>query len=398
MVDLTEITRLIEEQGEAAKEFRAVHVARLGVLEKEVGDLAKKAGRPFAPDATGNNQKPGEHFIDVKTGKAIPVLKHGDSLAALHEKSSDEPSPWRVLRGIVLGPNAPDARELENERKSLLIGNDPSGGFTVSGSLAAQWIDALRAQSALSRAGVTTLPMDAGQVGLARVTADPTVSWHGESADLSEASPTFGKLTLNAKTAVCLTRFSLEISQDSADFERQLQNVLVGAMAAAIDSAGLNGVTTGAAAAPSGILNLSGRNSVTSVGGPVAWDFLADAVYELLNDNVPENEVGAFIANPALWKKMAKLKTGITNDNTPLTPSPEIARIPKIWTTAIPAATGVIAKWSDVVMGVRQQITVKLLDQSFMGSNLDLALLCYSRLDFGVTRPTSICSVEGITY
>ncbi|MDD5030534.1 MAG: phage major capsid protein, partial [Rhodoferax sp.] len=129
----------------------------------------------------------------------------------------------------------------------------------------------------------------------------------------------------------------------------------------------------------------------------VAWDFLADAVYELLNADVPESRIGSFIGNPALWKKMAKLKSGITNDNSPLAPSPEIARIPKIWTTAIPAATGVIADWGDVVMGIRQGITVKLLDQSFMGSNLDLALLCYSRLDFGVTRPVSICTVEGIT-
>lgn len=396
MSNLDEVKALIEEQGKSWHEFKAAQSARLSILETETRELMKKAGRPFA-EFSGTSQPHLEQFIDTKTGKAIPVLKHGDSLAALHGKSNDAPSPWRLLRGIILGGNAPDAGELAEERKSMNIMNDPSGGYTVSGSQAAEWIDALRAQSALSRAGVTTLPMDSGQVALARVTADPAVSWHGESAALPEAAPTFGKLTLNAKTAVCLARFSLEIAQDGADFEKQLQGVLVNAMAAAIDAAGLNGVTTNAAAAPSGILNLSGRNSVTSVGAPANWDFLADAVYELLADNVPEEEIGAFIANPALWKVMAKLKTGLTNDESPLTPSPEIARIPRIWTTAMPAASGVIAKWSDVVMGIRQQITVKVLDQSFMGSNLDMALLCYSRLDFGVTRPTSICTVEGIT-
>jgi HK97 family phage major capsid protein len=400
MSNLDEVKALIEEQGKSWNEFKTAQSTRLGILEKETTELMKRAGRPGAEwqgtlaDASGTHL---EKFIDTKTGKAIPVLKHGDSLAALHGKSSDTPSPWRLLRGLVLGGNAPDAAELAEERKSMNIGNDPSGGFTVTGTLAAEWIDNLRALSALSRAGITTLPMDSAQVSLARVTADPAVSWHGESAALPEAAPTFGKLTLTPKTAVCMARFSLEISQDSVDFERQLQGVLVGAMAAAIDSAGLNGVTTNAAAAPSGILNLSGRNSVTSVGAPANWDFLADAMYELLADNVPEEEVGSFIANPALWKVMAKKKTGITNDNTPLQASPEIARIPRIWTTAMPAASGVIARWADVVMGIRQQITVKVLDQSFMGSNLDLALLCYSRLDFGVTRPTSVCSVEGIT-
>lgn len=397
MADFQEVVDLINEQGKDFQNFKAAQNARFGELEKDIRETAKKAGRPFCPDATTASSKASEHFIDTKTGKAIPVLKHGDSLAALHSKSSDAPSPWRLLRGLVLGANAPDAADLDHERKSLNLNNDAGGGYTVTGSLAAEWIDALRAQSALSRAGITTLPMDAGSVSLARVTGDPSVSWHGESAALPETSPTFGKLTLNAKTAVCLVRFSLEIGQDAADFERQLQSVLVRAMAGAIDSAGLNGVTTSAGAAPGGILNLSGRNSVTSVGAPANWDFLADAVYELLNDNVPESEIGSFIANPALWKVMAKKKTGITNDQSPLQASPEIARIPRIWTTAMPAATGVIARWQDVVMGVRQGITVKILDQAFMGSNLDLALLCYSRVDFGVTNPASVCSVEGIT-
>lgn len=396
MTDISEITTMIETQGRAAKAFQDTQIKRIDGIEKSMTEIEKKAGRPGA-GASGDAKAPRDTWIDTKTGKAIPVLRHGDSLAALTGKSADAPSLGRVLRGIVLGGNAPDARELEEERKSLNLGVDTGGGYTVSGSLAAEWVDALRANSALSRAGVVTLPMDTGQVGIARVTADPSVSWHGESAALPETEPTFGKLTLTAKTCVTLVRFSLEIGQDSTNFEQQLQRVLVNAMAAAIDSAGLNGVTTNAGAAPAGILNLTGRNSVTSVGAPVAWDFLADAVYELLNDNVPESRIGSFIGNPALWRKMAKLKSGITNDNSPLTASPEIARIPKIWTTAIPAATGAIADWGDVVMGVRQAITVKLLDQSFMGSNLDLALLCYSRLDFGVTRPVSICTVEGIT-
>lgn len=393
MTTITDIGEMVETQGKALDAWEQKHDKRLDEMDKALLELEKRAGRPRATDASTPAGARPESWIDCKTGKAVPILRHGDSLAALVGKSAGAPSLGRVLRGLVLGGNAPDARELEEERKSLNLGIDTGGGYTVTGSLAAEWVDALRAQSALSRAGVLTLPMDTGQVGIARVTADPSVSWHGESAALPETAPTFGKLTLTAKTAVCLVRFSLEIGQDSQNFEQQLQKVLVNAMAAAIDSAGLNGVAGG----PTGILNLDGRNSVTSVGAPVAWDFLADAVYELLNDNVPEARIGSFIGNPALWKKMAKLKTGITNDNTPLTPSPEIARIPRIWSTAIPAATGVIADWGDVVMGVRQAITVKLLDQSFMGSNLDLALLCYSRLDFGVTRPVSICTMEGIT-
>ena len=125
-------------------------------------------------------------------------------------------------------------------------------------------------------------------------------------------------------------------------------------------------------------------------------------MYELLVDNVPMSDIGAFIAHPAVWKKMRKLKTGLASDNTPLVAPDEVARLPKLWTTAAPltggtTAKGVVAKWSDLLYGVRKQISVKLLDQSFMASNLQLAMLVYARVDFAATREASFCTMEGIT-
>jgi hypothetical protein len=67
-------------------------------------------------------------------------------------------------------------------------------------------------------------------------------------------------VTLDAKTCVCLVKMSLELSQDSANIEEILSNVIVSAMSVEIDRAGLVGVTTNAAAAPSGIFSLSSRN------------------------------------------------------------------------------------------------------------------------------------------
>ena len=67
------------------------------------------------------------------------------------------------------------------------------------------------------------------------------------SADL-----TFGAVTLDSKTCVCLVKMGLELSQDSANIEEILSNVIVSAMGVEIDRAGLVGVTTNAAVAPSG--------------------------------------------------------------------------------------------------------------------------------------------------
>ena len=397
-----EILDLIQKQGESFEAFTKRQDARFKALEADFIEVAKKSGRPFATDASGQDTAPqSSGWINAKTAEPILVLKHGQALAKAH-RGSDAPSIGRLLRGLCLGGTAPDANELAEERKNLNMGSDPAGGYTVNGALADQWIDALRANMVLSKAGALTLPMDAGKVSIARVTADPTCSWHGEGAALPAAEPTFGALNLTAKTVVCLVKFSVELAQDSANLEQQLEGVITRAMANAIDRAGLVGVTENAGAAPGGIMNLSGRNSVTSIGAPADYDFLVDGIYELLADDVQMENIGAMIAHPAVWKKLAKIRTGITNDESPLQPPAEVARVPKLWTTAAPltggtTASGIIADWRDLIFGVRQQITVKVLQESFMGSNLQLAVLAYARVDFGAARPQSFCTLEGIT-
>jgi HK97 family phage major capsid protein len=149
-------------------------------------------------------------------------------------------------------------------------------------------------------------------------------------------------------------------------------------------------------------MNLADRNKVLTIGAPTSWDFLVDGMYELAADNVPMENIGAFIAHPAVWKKMRKLKTGITNDNTPLTMPAEIAALPKLWTTAAPltggtTATGIIGNWRDLIFGVRNQITVRVLSEAYLGDSLQIALLAYARVDFAATRPESFCTMEGIS-
>ena len=400
----TEILDLMNEQGEAFTAFRKKHEERLHTLEKRLDDDELKAARGALFGGGGKKAEPTQMWIDRESKSAIPVLSAGQSVAALHQtKSGEAPSLGRVLRGIVLGGRAHDADELADERKALSMGSDPSGGYTVAGALSGQWIDRLRSAMVLNRAGVLTVPMDNRDLTIAKLTGDPTVSWHGENDALTDSDATFGAVKLTSKTVVCLVKLSLELAQDSANIESMLQASLTSSLASAIDSAGLVGVTTDAAAGPGGgVFNLTGRNSVTSIGAPTSWDFLADGMYELLLDNVPADAIGAMVAHPALWKKMVKLKTGLSGDNTPLTMPDEVARVPKLWTTAAPLTGGTTAKavigdWRDMLFGVRQQITVRVLSEAFLGSNLQVAVLAYARVAFAQTRATSFCTLEGIT-
>lgn len=402
------------EISEAVNELKSSVLSRIEALEKGTGErldelaegqkhLEIVTNRPFfrAIDSAEGERGP-EMWLDTKSAKPVPVLQHGQSLAALERREGAMPSLGRVLRGIVLGGRAHDDRELDLERRDLGISSDAAGGYTIPSALSSQWIDLLRSAMVLSRAGARTVAMDGKTLTMARVTGDPTVTWHGENAALTAGDPTFGAITLNAKTITCLVKLSLELSQDSANIEQILQSTITSAMAGAIDSAGLVGVTVNAGAAPDGVFNLSGRNTVTGIGAPTTWDFLVDGMYELMVDDVPAEQIGAFIAHPAVWKKMRKLKTGIASDNTSLVPPPEVAALPKLWTTAAPltggtTASGIVGKWDDLLFGVRKDIQIRVLSEAFMGSNLQIAVLAYARVDFAATRHESFCTLEGIT-
>jgi HK97 family phage major capsid protein len=411
-----EIRRLLEEQGDAWKDFAGRNDQRFGVLEehariqeKQMEELAKTQNRVKFAGGAPTSAAPLEHVLDTKTGKLLPLLSHTDKLSDLEPATYQSatgnkamPSIGRFMRGLVLGGKAHDAAELAEERKSLSIGADPTGGYTVAGALSNEWIDATRSKMVLSNAGCRMLPMDTTQLSLAKIVTSPTISWHGENAALPAGDPTFGAVILNAKTCVCVCKLSLELSQDSANIEQILQQTIIGSMAQAIDQAGLVGVTTDAGGAPSGVMNLAKRAKVTSIGAPTTWDWLGDGRYALALNNVPFENIGALVGHPAIWRKMRKLKTGITSDNTPLPMPAEVAALPKLWTTAATfngtnTASGVIANWRDLIMGVRKDITVRVLSESFMGSNLQVAILAYARVDFAATRQESFCTLEGIT-
>lgn len=277
----------MDAQGQAWADFKSSNGSRMKVIEDELGSLLKSQGRKaFIPGQT-TPTTPTQSFYDIKSKQRVPCLDHKDSLAALGNKTDGAPSVGRLLRGIILGGRADDAAELADERKALGTVSDPSGGYTLAGELSSTWIDALRANMVLSKAGAITIPMQSKELSLAKITGDASSYWHAENTALTESAPTFGAINLQAKTVATIVKMSLELAADSENIEAILQSTLVSAMAAEIDRAGLVGSATGAGAAPLGLFNAVGRNSVLSVGAPTSFDFLVDALYELQADNTP---------------------------------------------------------------------------------------------------------------
>lgn len=382
----------------------------LDSMAKVVADLQIASQRRDILQPGTPARAPATTWRDLKSGNPVYALGPDQSVASTVETKGPMPSAGRILRGLVMGSAADDCNELAEERKYLNIGSDVGGGFTVPSPVAGFWIDKLRAASAVSRAGATTVPMESSTLQIARLTSHPISGWHAENEVLSDADVNFGAVTLRAKTVYSMVRLSLELAQDSPNIEQMLEKALFTALAGEIDYAAMNGSSaTGiggapfnSALGPTGVFSLPNRNKVTGIGAPTNFDFILDGLYKLAEDNVDISKVGAMIGHPKLWRKLTGLKTGISGDQTTLAMPAEVARVPHIWSTAAPlsggtTATAMLADWSDLLWGIRKDISVRVLRESFLGSHLQVGILAYARCDFAPAREESFCSLEGIT-
>lgn len=302
-----------------------------------------------------------------------------------------------IMRAMILGPNG------DAERRALSEGSDSAGGYTVPTPLAREFIDRLRAQSVLMRAGARTVPMDSETLAMARLETDPVAAWKAENASFTESDPTFSRVLLEAKTLRGLVKVSRELLDDSVNISQMLQQAMVQACALEFDRAGLIG--SGTAPEPRGILNTVGINAIelgSGNGGALdGYDDIADALYELDLDNA--GEPTAAIWHPRLSRFYTKLKDG---DGRPVQLPERIAAIPKLPTTQLPidqevgtadtCTSMLLGDFTQLLGGIRSDIRIELLRETFMG-NFQYGFAFWMRADWQLAQPKAFCAITGIT-
>ena len=149
-------------------------------------------------------------------------------------------------------------RDMNSGDDSALFSDDFRGG---------DFIDALRNQSSVMQAGARMLGGLSGDVKIPKKTAASTAAWIGtEGGDAAESEMTVGQVSLAPKTLGAFTDVTRQLLiQSSLDVEGLIRDDLSRALAIAIDKAGLEG--TGSSGQPTGILNTTGVNTVTSFAG-----------------------------------------------------------------------------------------------------------------------------------
>ena len=146
-------------------------------------------------------------------------------------------------------------RDLNSADEADLFGEDYRG---------ADFIDVLRNASSVMQAGARTLNGLSGDVRIPKKTVAASAAWIAtEGGAATESEMTVGNVSMTPKTLGAFTDVTRQLMiQSSMDVEALIRDDLAQAIALAIDLAGLEG--SGSSGQPTGILNTSGVNTVTS--------------------------------------------------------------------------------------------------------------------------------------
>ncbi|MCW0235306.1 MAG: phage major capsid protein [Ferrovibrio sp.] len=332
--------------------------------EIDLRDERSSAGtvdmRGILPDSdggSGNRETTGHRFVDVKTGAAVRALGRKDSFAqAIGANQRTGISFGDFAARVITGRASPEA---ESEFRTMAISPSSSGGYAVPAPLSAQFIDKMRKQAAVVRAGALVVPMTSNTLTFAKNAGDPTVGWKSENSAFSASDMTLDAVTLTARVIGGYVKMSNELFNDAPNIGTAVENALAQGCGLELDRVCLVG--SGAAPEPRGIYETSNVNSYTLDAALTNYDPVSRAVQLVREDN---HEPTAMIAAPRTYGEFDRLKD---TTNQPLQPPKSFTdlqhyasgNVPTDMDTGGSPANQTIAfvgDWSNVVIGLRNDI------------------------------------------
>lgn len=230
-------------------------------------------------------------------------------------------------------------------RRDLNAANALQGGYLVGLSNTATQ-DILRPWSVTISGGVTVEENLQGNVTIPKTTGTSTIRWQPtETTEATASNPTMGQAAMTAKIAVgvinCSRNFMVQ-----ADPERWLQRELKRTVAAAIDTAILNG--SGSSGQPLGLVNTPGLS--TQSGTSLAWSGVLTMKKNAALSNAQDNSI-SYISNPAV-RALLEAREKASGNGGFIWQDDKIAGCPSFATTQMPAGTMLSGPMSGVTLGI----------------------------------------------
>lgn len=282
----TKVTAFLADADRLAKELEAADRARIA---RAAIDDARRQAVPDVAVGTPRETPPRSPVVDVKEHEARAYRK-GDGLAAIvaARLSHDAHLQHVAVRDAerVYGSGSPQVRALQQSTFTA------GGALIPENFVGAEFIEALRAESAFRRAGPRMVTLTNGSFTTPRLTGATSVTYLASEGDnLATSEPTFGSLVLTEKKVGVIVPFSNDLRRNaSLDAIRVVTEDLVRTVAIDEDTQCFNG--SGLVGLPKGIYN---------------WIPAANRA----------NQTGTTLAN--VRTDVRKMKNGLDNANVPYT-------------------------------------------------------------------------------
>lgn len=375
---------------EVCEAFESEKSARMDIGSKQPRSHSGSPNRPSGGYITARGD--GQASYEDNVVKAIGLKREQRMASHIADRNFEhhDLTPGAYLRAMVVGAKS------DAEKRALSEGTDSAGGFTVPDILSAQVIDLMRAQSTVIRAGAVTIPLESDTQHIAKVASDPIPAWRNEAAAVTEADPTFSRVTFTPRSLAVLVKVSRELLEDSLNMETLLPQLMTSAMAVELDRVALFG--SGTAPEPQGVVNFSGVQEVAHDAALASYAPLISARTLVKSANF--DGVSAYVLNPRDEGTLAGLTA---TDGQPLNIPPAIAEVPMLTSTSVPTDEGagtessiVTGKFDNLMIGLRHGVTIQILKERFQDTG-QYGFIAFMRADIAATHENAFCKITGIT-
>ena len=354
--------------GKTVDEFRELALKK--AEEDRVEAMRKAAQKPQTH--SDSTQQLDNRGLDDSLKKEIQkrfsilnVMRHMDAAASGRKSGVDigfelevsqelSSKIGRKAQGLLIPHDAP----IMQRDAFLKAGNGAK--FVSTDLLVGSFIDALKAETVLTKAGALVLSGLVGDVAIPKG-GNVDGGWiDGENGDSPQNKPTLGQVTGTPKTAGGHVDISRRLmNQSSVDVEAFVQKILIEAIARLIDTAALVG--TGANGQPKGITLTAGVNNPTiaTPGEPTRAE-LTKFRGSIAADNALIGALG-WIFPSDVWEILANTPNGVFTVGTDIVINPgyvldvegnRMLGNATYETNLAPAKSLFLGVWNQLVMGL----------------------------------------------
>lgn len=365
-------------------EIMQKHVGFDLLLSKLTEVEAKEAQTKISAKAQEKGDK--DFMTTAKMNDKIKILGRTDKFEPINKVENEpELSLGKIVKGAILG----DWNGADQER-TIYNANTTTAGVLVPDSLSATIIEAVRNESALTRAGALTVPMATSMVTIGKEVEVPTAHFKNAYDPITASNVSFEGIELKAKTITAMVNLDQETLQDAQNIESLIASSLAKSLALAIDTAGLKG--DGIAPNPLGLESVTGLAKTVLVAPITNTVAVSKAVQSIKEKNFNPETIIYSATTEGIIDRLANAVTG-----DPIKHFESYNALRKVVSNQVTDEI-LVGDFKHLLMGIYKNITLEFsTTDKDSWNNYGASFRVVARVDFATTNKDAFVMIDGVT-